>query len=71
MRNKDDLPYAQTVLAIGEGKIKPVLLKDGSAAYLSSTLLPTTMVLRPHVPQMVLTEFQDLIDIVLPRPPTN
>ena len=32
MRNKDDIPYAKTVLAVGEGEIKPVLLKDGSAA---------------------------------------
>ena len=31
-RNKDDLPYAQTVLAIGEGKVEPVQLKDGSVA---------------------------------------
>ena len=27
-----DNPYAKTVLAIGEGNIKPVLLKDASAA---------------------------------------
>ena len=32
MRDKDDLPYAQTVLAIGEGKIQPILLPDGSTA---------------------------------------
>ena len=32
MRNKDDLPYAQTALAIGEGKVEPVQLKDGSVA---------------------------------------
>ncbi|CAN0269966.1 unnamed protein product, partial [Scytosiphon promiscuus] len=30
MRDKDDLPYAKTVLAVGEAKIKPVLLEDGT-----------------------------------------
>ena len=31
MRDKDDLPYAKTVLVIGEGAIQPIeLLEDGS-----------------------------------------
>ena len=30
MRDKDDLPYAKTVLVIGEGAIQPIELEDGS-----------------------------------------
>ena len=30
MRAKDDLPYAKTVLVIGEGAIQPIELEDGS-----------------------------------------
>ncbi|CAN0282816.1 unnamed protein product, partial [Ectocarpus sp. 13 AM-2016] len=32
MRNQNDLPYAKTVLAVGEGKIQPVQLQRGSVA---------------------------------------
>ena len=28
MRDKDDLPYAKTVLVIGEGAIQPIELED-------------------------------------------
>ena len=30
MRDKDDRPYAKTVLAIGGGAIQPIELEDGS-----------------------------------------
>ena len=30
MRDKDDLPYAKTVIVIGEGAIQPIELEDGS-----------------------------------------
>lgn len=32
MRDKNDLPYAKTVLAVGEGAIAPVTLADGTRA---------------------------------------
>ncbi|CAM9225750.1 unnamed protein product [Ectocarpus sp. 8 AP-2014] len=32
MRDKDDIPYPKTVLAVGDGKIEPVILADGTAA---------------------------------------
>ncbi|CAM9575014.1 unnamed protein product [Sphacelaria rigidula] len=30
MRDTDDIPFAKTILAVGKGKIEPVLLNDGS-----------------------------------------
>lgn len=30
MRDREDLPYAKTVLAIGEGAIEPIQLEDGT-----------------------------------------
>ncbi|CAM9929635.1 unnamed protein product [Laminaria digitata] len=32
MRDNDDIPFAKTVLAVGEGSIEPVLLPDGTPA---------------------------------------
>lgn len=66
MRTKDDLPYAKTVLAIGEGKIEPVQLNDGSAAiplkhtFTNDDGSETTCQIDGT------TEFQDLIDKVYP-----
>ena len=66
MRSKDDIPYAKTVLTIGEGKIEPVLLPDGSAAiplqhtFVNDDGVETTCSIDGT------TNFEDLINKVYP-----
>lgn len=64
MRDKDILPYAKTVLEVGEGKIEPVLLADGTPAIpLKHTVMnddwsETTCSIQGT------TDFENLIDTV-------
>ncbi|CAN0463024.1 unnamed protein product, partial [Scytosiphon promiscuus] len=60
MRDKDDLPYAKTVLAVGEAKIKHVLLEDGTP------VIPLKHTIQIDDGSDTTTDFEDLIDKVYP-----
>ena len=66
MGDRGDVPYAQTVLAVGEGDVEPVTLSDGSAVIpLKHTFKDTDG--SEHVCQINgTTSFEDLVQAVHP-----
>ena len=65
LRDKDDLSYAKTVLAIGEGAIQPIELEDGSEVIpLSHTV--TNDDTQTTCGIVGITDFEDLVNTIYP-----
>lgn len=66
MTDKDDFPYAKTVLAVGEGKIEPVLLDDGTDAIPLKHTVTNDDGSETTCSIAGTTNFEDLVDAVYP-----
>ena len=65
MRDKDDLPYAKTVLVIGQGAIQTIELEDGSEVIpLSHTV--TNDDTQTTCSIVGITGFEDLVNTIYP-----
>ena len=50
MRDKDDIPLARTVLAVGEGSIEPALLPNGTPVILQKNVTCAPLFNLPQPP---------------------
>ena len=66
MRDKDDLPYAKTVLVIGEGAIQPMELEDGSEVIPLSHTVTNDDDTQTTCSIVGITGFEDLVNIIYP-----
>ena len=66
MRDKDDLPYAKTVLVIGEGAIQPIELEDGSEVIPLSHTVTNDDDTQTTCSIVGITDFEDLVNTIYP-----
>ncbi|CAM9146776.1 unnamed protein product, partial [Ectocarpus sp. 12 AP-2014] len=66
MRDKEDLPYAQTVLAIGEGAIQPIEWEDETAVIPLSHTITNTDGTQQSCTIEGITDFTHLVDRIHP-----
>ena len=66
MRDKDDLPYAKTVLVIGEGAIQPIELEDGSEVIPLSHTVTNDDDTQTTCSIVGITGFEDLVNTIYP-----
>ncbi|CAN0198447.1 unnamed protein product [Ectocarpus sp. 13 AM-2016] len=66
MRDKEDLPNAQTVLAIGEGAIQPIELEDGTAVIPLSHTMTNTDGTQQSCTIEGITDLTHLVDRIYP-----
>ena len=62
MRDKDDRPYAKTVLAIGGGAIQPIELEDGSEVIPLSHTVTNDDDTQTTCSIMGITDFEELVN---------
>ena len=66
MRDKDDLPYAKTVLVIGEGAIQSIELEDGSEVIPLSHTVTNDDDTQTTCSIVGITGFEDLVNTIYP-----
>ena len=66
MRDKDDLPYAKTVLVIGEGAIQPIELEDGSEVIPQSHTVTNDDDTQTTCSIVGITDFEGLVNTIYP-----